>query len=453
MCLGYRAPTLEQTEKAFYVLDDGGGGGAAEDSNGYAIRKQTSEELRILADYPTKSRAWEGHKMEIDNEYTPTAAGGVDTGRRYRLIYRTGDMCRLNAEGNIEIGGRLDSQVKIRGMRIEVEEVRRCIIEAGRGRGEGITSLESSSSNRNSSLPKIADAYVGTHKSVANGQKLCAFLVFTSSGSVEEEVPEDRVADNDIDKSLTRKPPSPNDDSCASSTAASMSVAAEAAAETKAFREKKIEQLKVELASLLPERMLPDFFLVVEGAFPVTVNGKLDKSALPWPVEEREQNANAGSTVDAGSTGDDPLAPKISASLQEVVDEVLQAGGFSGAASATTRTAAARSRSMETLHLDSLRLMALQSICRRRLQVSLSLPSLLRCETLGDLEDAATRAATEAGKVHPESNEDATMKTFCCVVIIRAQNRAGLPAPSVLEPFFSWEMRSDLICNRFLIPP
>eukprot|EP00392_Amoebophrya_sp_AT5.2_P007853 g7872.t1 len=203
VCLGYRAPTLEQTEKAFYVLDDGGGGGAAEDSNGYAIRKQTSEELRILADYPTKSRAWEGHKMEIDNEYTPTAAGGVDTGRRYRLIYRTGDMCRLNAEGNIEIGGRLDSQVKIRGMRIEVEEVRRCIIEAGRGRGEGITSLESSSSNRNSSLPKIADAYVGTHKSVANGQKLCAFLVFTSSGSVEEEVPEDRVADNDIDKSLT----------------------------------------------------------------------------------------------------------------------------------------------------------------------------------------------------------------------------------------------------------
>jgi hypothetical protein len=38
-------------------------------------------------------------------------------------IYRTGDLGRLNAEGDIEYHGRIDTQVKIRGYRIELTEI------------------------------------------------------------------------------------------------------------------------------------------------------------------------------------------------------------------------------------------------------------------------------------------------------------------------------------------
>ena len=38
-------------------------------------------------------------------------------------LYRTGDMCRYLADGNIEYIGRLDNQIKLRGYRIELEEI------------------------------------------------------------------------------------------------------------------------------------------------------------------------------------------------------------------------------------------------------------------------------------------------------------------------------------------
>ncbi|HTH49068.1 MAG TPA: amino acid adenylation domain-containing protein, partial [Candidatus Limnocylindria bacterium] len=39
------------------------------------------------------------------------------------LMYRTGDRCRWNSEGNIEFLGRLDHQIKLRGYRIELGEI------------------------------------------------------------------------------------------------------------------------------------------------------------------------------------------------------------------------------------------------------------------------------------------------------------------------------------------
>ncbi len=44
------------------------------------------------------------------------------------LLYRTGDLARLKADGDFEFIGRLDDQIKIRGHRIELAEVRGAII-------------------------------------------------------------------------------------------------------------------------------------------------------------------------------------------------------------------------------------------------------------------------------------------------------------------------------------
>ncbi len=44
-------------------------------------------------------------------------------------IYRTGDLGRLDGEGNIEFHGRADSQVKIRGFRVELDEIESALLQ------------------------------------------------------------------------------------------------------------------------------------------------------------------------------------------------------------------------------------------------------------------------------------------------------------------------------------
>ena len=51
-------------------------------------------------------------------------------GERDRL-YKTGDLCRLWADGNIEYIGRIDEQVKIRGYRIELGEIETVLLQSG----------------------------------------------------------------------------------------------------------------------------------------------------------------------------------------------------------------------------------------------------------------------------------------------------------------------------------
>jgi amino acid adenylation domain-containing protein len=45
-----------------------------------------------------------------------------------KLLYRTGDLARMRANGELEFVGRMDEQIKIRGHRIELAEVRQAIV-------------------------------------------------------------------------------------------------------------------------------------------------------------------------------------------------------------------------------------------------------------------------------------------------------------------------------------
>ena len=119
-------------------------------------------------------------------------------------LYKTGDLARWMADGNMEFLGRADHQVKIRGFRIELGEIESKLL----------------------SHEWITEAVVMARTDSSNTRYLCAYLV--------------------SEQELT------------------------------------VAELRDFLAKELPEYMIPSYFVGL-GAMPVTVNGKLDRKALPEP--------------------------------------------------------------------------------------------------------------------------------------------------------------------------
>ena len=71
-----------------------------------------------------------------------------------QLIYKTGDLGRFLIDGNVELFGRIDNQIKLRGFRIEPGEIESCL----------------------SRLPGVREAVVRIHKFEETDERLVAFL-------------------------------------------------------------------------------------------------------------------------------------------------------------------------------------------------------------------------------------------------------------------------------------
>ncbi|MBF2003024.1 MAG: AMP-binding protein, partial [Synechococcales cyanobacterium M58_A2018_015] len=120
-------------------------------------------------------------------------------------LYRTGDRARYWADGTIEYLGRRDQQVKLRGYRIELEEIAAVLKQH----------------------PTVQDAVVVMAADPNQNQRLVAYLV--AAGAIAETA-----------------------------------------------------QLRSFLKQTLPDYMLPAVFVTLT-ALPLTVNGKVDRAALPPP--------------------------------------------------------------------------------------------------------------------------------------------------------------------------
>lgn len=135
-------------------------------------------------------------------------------------MYRTGDVVRWSADGNLEFLGRADDQINLRGFRIEPGEIESVLL----------------------GHPAVAQAAVVARPGPSGAPWLVAYVVPT----------EDAAAD------------------AASADTASATVPLDTAS------------LRAHAARLLPDHMVPGAFVTLP-ALPLTPNGKLDRAALPEP--------------------------------------------------------------------------------------------------------------------------------------------------------------------------
>ncbi|MFH8989500.1 non-ribosomal peptide synthase/polyketide synthase [Streptomyces sp. NPDC017940] len=143
-------------------------------------------------------------------------------------MYRTGDRARRRADGTLEYLGRADQQVKIRGYRIEPGE-----IEAALHRHPG-----------------VGAATVGVYEDSAGTRRLVAHVVGAGSGDAHGDGPDGGGRGGEPGRTAPAAPSAAD--------------------------------LRAHLERLLPAHMVPAAYVPL-AALPLTVNGKLDRRALPAP--------------------------------------------------------------------------------------------------------------------------------------------------------------------------
>ncbi|MEU4408149.1 amino acid adenylation domain-containing protein, partial [Streptosporangium sp. NPDC023963] len=150
-------------------------------------------------------------------------------------MYRTGDLARHNADGELEYLGRADQQVKIRGFRIEPGEIEAALV----------------------SHPVVGQAAVVVREDQPGDRRLVGYVVPAG------ELPSGELPSGEL-------------------TARAMEILhAASTGDVEALRAVGVA-LRAHAGTLLPEHMVPAA-VVVLPALPLTVNGKLNRAALPAP--------------------------------------------------------------------------------------------------------------------------------------------------------------------------
>lgn len=270
-------------------------------------------------------------------------------------LFRTGDLARYQADGTIAYLGRIDHQINLRGFRIELGEIEATLTEHTAIRDAAVVVREAQSEH-------------------TDHEYLIAYLV---ANQTETESVSASNANNPLPDNLSYLSPS---------------------------------KIRSWLQEKLPDYMIPATFVWLD-ALPLTPSGKVDRRALPSPVNlGREKGADF---VPPGTPTEVALA-KFWADLLDIEgigihDNFFEVGGHS--------------------------LIAIQLITRiqREFSVDISLHALFEAPTIAELAESIQLAQQDDGSL-----------PFMLPQIIPDQNRRYDPFPLTDIQHAYWMGRSDV---------
>ncbi|KAF5265191.1 hypothetical protein FOXYS1_3998 [Fusarium oxysporum] len=248
-------------------------------------------------------------------------------------MYRTGDLVQQNDDGTYTNLGRRDTQVKIRGQRIELGEIEYSVVQSS----EDIRSAAAVFVKRED-RPTIA---------------------------VAVEVGEGQVGDGVLAPSETLQ--------------------------------KAWEEIRIRLAEVLPQYMIPDFFIPI-SKLPVNSSGKLDRRAITAVLEDMDDNKLEEYRVTTGARLV-PVTTDMEKQLQQLWSQVLR------------RPAESIGASDNFFHLNGDSLAAIQLVAAARaVDIKMTVAQIFQSPVLRDLATHLEQAthSHEIRSHHIEGVDQAT---------------------------------------------
>ncbi|HKH49972.1 MAG TPA: amino acid adenylation domain-containing protein, partial [Thermoanaerobaculia bacterium] len=162
--------------------------GPSEASDTVSCHRATPEEIAVVGRLPVGRAADNMRLLVVDADLQPLPIGvsgelclaGIGLARGYlarpeltaerfipdpwragERMYRTGDVARWRPAGSVEVLGRIDHQIKIRGIRVEPSEVEAALL----------------------AYPAVGGAVVGAREDAAGGKRLVAWIVPADGGA------------------------------------------------------------------------------------------------------------------------------------------------------------------------------------------------------------------------------------------------------------------------------
>lgn len=106
----------------------------------------------LVIECPDLARGYLNNAEQTASAFIQSPDWATEDNGGLRRFYKTGDLTQFNADGTINVIGRKDTQIKLRGIRIEVGEIEQQIHKAKAELGRSVVELVSTSHQPNESL-------------------------------------------------------------------------------------------------------------------------------------------------------------------------------------------------------------------------------------------------------------------------------------------------------------
>lgn len=275
----------------------------------------------LLIEGPILARGYLKNQAKTNEVFIESPAWGPKTHTgKIRRLYKTGDLAKFNPDGSIHFVGRKDTQVKLRGLRIELGEI---------------------------------EHHIANHDHVEY-----KMVILPKTGFLKERL----VAVVSLSK-------------FASSAAAAIdSEIRMFRGDNKAEIDSQIAAVRAHLASLVPEYMVPETWVVLER-FPLLISGKLNRSLVQKWITEIDEATYAEITDLKPHDGEDEEeATQVESQIREIYAAVLN----------LPITQIRLSRSFLSLGGDSITAMQVMSRCRAA-GIAITVKDLLRSKSISDV--------------------------------------------------------------------